>query len=241
MSASVVVALALARLASERPAVGRAAIAATACGLLLAAPGCGRAWGRGLFAIRSHDAALRRGAGCLRHCEWASDDCLLRICWNADLVRRGCPRLRRLRLGPFATLTAEPPLSAYVVSQAPHPPGRIDTASWGGRRSRDVMLTGRVSDPYGGSGGTVEAILVAVDGRIVGRAAPGTRPSDPAGEVRADVPGSSWEFAFTATRLAPRPHLVETYALLAGRRIVKLPGSVTVDRARGTLVRRHAP
>jgi len=45
---------------------------------------------------------LEAGASCLTDCRSASDACLRRMCWSAQVARAMCPALEQAKLGPFA-------------------------------------------------------------------------------------------------------------------------------------------
>ncbi|HXJ33080.1 MAG TPA: hypothetical protein VMS22_03500 [Candidatus Eisenbacteria bacterium] len=45
---------------------------------------------------------LEAGAACLPTCATAADDCLLLMCWSADVARQMCPLMAAAKIGPFA-------------------------------------------------------------------------------------------------------------------------------------------
>jgi hypothetical protein len=207
VSVPVVVALAVARSgrAVRLPALGLATVVA-----VLACRGQVGTWRYGSQMTEVRAARLREGGDCLRYLDWASDACLQNLCWSADLLRFFAGPLRDERLGPFATIAPEAPLSAYTLVDDPAA-GRIDDVENLAGRRRDLVVTGWSRFP---------AVLVVVDGVVAARVASGVdRPG-----LEPGVAASGWRVPL---RVAGH-RLVEAYGVVDERHLAKLGGAVVL-------------
>jgi hypothetical protein len=153
---------------------------------------------------------LQRGGECLRYLDWAPDDCLEMICWKADVLRFFATPLRAERLGPFATIEPEPPLSSYTLVEDGNA-GRIDAVPAPSRSLVNLELSGWSRAPF---------VLVVVDGVVAARIPTGGRRSV---EENAG-PASGWRL-----RIKVRGHsLVEAYAVIDAGHLAKLDGAVAL-------------
>jgi hypothetical protein len=78
-----------------------AVILAIAVGVGLAGRPFAAASRRGFDQMASLARRLDAATPCLDSCAAATDRCLARICWDANVARRFCPLLERGRIGPF--------------------------------------------------------------------------------------------------------------------------------------------
>jgi hypothetical protein len=232
VSVAVVVALAArtmlaARLGRPRRLALGAALAALAS---LAVVGYARAWSSADEALALRREALRRGRECVRFYRVAPDECLALIYPDPGAVRARARRLEALGLGPFAPGRHEPSLSAHVLAPDPGA-GSLDRVQTGDAvivnpasatyRAREIVVSGWAIDPAAAR--PAPAVLVAVDGEIVGRTSPGLHRADVARALgdRRLLP-SGWVFRFGAFRLTPGRHSVEAYAVRHDGRLAPL-------------------
>lgn len=213
-----------------------AVVAGTSSIATLGAVSYGVTWSRGEAAVKVFHERLLQGRECVLHHDRAPDECLrLLNPFQPPLLRDFAARLEKLGRGPFAPSERERPLSSYTVVAGPAPAGYIDhvavtdTVSFGTRRLGDVVASGWAMDPFAKT--PVAAVLVVVDGEVMGRATMGgRRPDVKKAFKRSALVRSGWTFVLSSFRLDPGHHLVEAYALLDHeRRIVKLPGSHSIE------------
>jgi hypothetical protein len=79
-----------------------AAVAALGIAVVAATPSFYAASAQGAENMRRLAYQLEAGAVCLAYCGTASDQCLLNLCWSADVARAMCPVMAGARIGPFA-------------------------------------------------------------------------------------------------------------------------------------------
>jgi hypothetical protein len=177
--------------------------------------------------------SLASAEECVRYYREAPDSCLRQIFPVAEYPRAAAALLQTLELGPFAPANRLAPLSSYEIRPPAEgrPVGRLEVVR-GARqddavipRGGQVLVAGWAVDPTRRR--PAEAVLVVIDGEVVGKARVGHRRRDIARSL--DDPAwlrSGWTYSLGAFRLPPGNHWVEAYAVLAdGRGIVTLPGA----------------
>jgi hypothetical protein len=183
---------------------------------LLAARAYRHAWSLGESAMRRRNVAASRGLACLRHLDLAPDGCLERICWDANVLRRFAQPLREQRLGPFAGIEPEPPLSSYLVEDGAAM-GRIEVVLVN-EGSKTVTIMGSIE-----SAPLPDALLIAVDGAVVARPEViDQRPRSAGGAARV-----RWRLMLRTEPLGAGPHRLDAYALWGDRRVARLAGGQT--------------
>jgi hypothetical protein len=219
VSVTVVVALALAAMSAlrgKRAAVA-AALAATAC----AVPGYWQAWVKGDVALQLRAQAARRGAACMRYLDWAPDDCLRMVCWDADILRLFAGGLREQRLGPFADVVPEPPLTAYQPADGPAA-GTIGRVVITGALARELIVDGEAVPARA-------LVLVVVDGTVAAHVQAGTALPETIGDTSEHIGPTSWTIHLGGPKLTPGAHRLEAYVLVDAQRIARLEGGRMVE------------
>lgn len=183
------------------------------------------AYGLGMAAVK-HET-LRRGGECLRFYRSAPPACLKLLYPDVAGLRDRASRLETLALGPFAASRRERPLASYAVAEGAEAAGGIDFLGPDESRT-EFILVGWGMNPV--TRRAVDAVLVAIDGEVIGRAVTGLqRPDLATGEDASLLASSGWTFRFSAFRLQPGSHAIEAYAVLEQQRIVKLHGARTIE------------
>ena len=242
VSLVVVVALAIAHYVS-RPTVPRArklaTVAVTGLLILLGAVSYGKSWTRGMVSIRKIHARHLRGGECLLYYERAPDECLRLIRRNAgaENARRLARLMEKLAVGPFAPSEREwfSPLYVRAARLESEAVGQIDQVAAKGtpatkfQHQDDIILFGWARDPV--TRGRAAAVLIVVDGKLVGRAKTGVRRPDVAKALsQNELLHSGWIFRLNSSMVGPGSLLVEAYAVLQDhRRIVKLAGARNME------------
>lgn len=230
ISVAAVAALTLAH-ALRDGAVGRASaaivIVATIVGSLIAGAGYVLSWTFGARLTSVFHDGVRRGGECLRFYRIAPDPCLRLLNPDVPRLRDDARRLEALALGPFVPAGQERAFATYTVAEAARPAGwveRIEVDPSG----TEFVVSGWGMDPA--SGTAAPAILIVVEGNVLGRARTGEHRADVAKQLRADaLLHSGWSFRFGAFRVGSGFHVLEAYALLDRDRIAKLGGGRVIE------------
>jgi hypothetical protein len=217
-----------------------AALLVAASFVFLGAVSYGKSWTTGMVGIKKRHARFARGGECLLYYERAPDKCLrlIRKSVGAESARRLARLMEKLAIGPFAPSQREwfYPLYVTAAGLESERAGRIDQVTARGatasrfRDPDDLILSGWAIDPV--TRGLPAAVLIVVDGKLVGRAKSGRRRADVGKALgQGELLSSGWRFPLGSSMEGHGPHLVEAYALLKDhRRIIKLSGSREIGR-----------
>jgi len=185
-----------------------------------------RTWQHGTRELALRYDALRLAAECVVHFDSAPEECLRRLHPDPPALRLWAADARRLGVGPFAAIDERAPLAGYasVVGAA----GYVDAVGvLGTPPTEEIRVAGWAIDPVARR--PAQGVLLLVDGRLMGRATPGLRRPDVGRFHGRAVRDSGWELRFGRFRLPPGPHRLEAYAVLAGRRVVRLQRTRQID------------
>jgi hypothetical protein len=216
-----------------------AAVLVVASLVILGAVSYGKSWTRGMISIKRRHHKHVRGGECLLYYERAPDKCLQRIRrgHGSRSARKLARLMEKLAIGPFAPSEREwfSPLYVRATRLESERAGRIDQVTARGatasrfRDPDDLILSGWAIDPV--TRGLPAAVLIVVDGKLVGRAKTRVRRPDVAKALsQKELLHLGWMFRLDSLRLDPGSHLFEAYALLNDhRRIVKLVGARRIE------------
>jgi hypothetical protein len=214
-----------------------AALLVAASFVFLGAVSYGKSWTTGMVGIKNKHTRFARGGECLLYYERAPERCL-DLLGKSIRVRRLASQMQRFAIGPFAPSQREwfSPLYVRAAGLESERVGRIDQVTTQGatasrfRDQDDLILSGWAIDPV--TRGLPAAVLIVVDGKLVGRAESGLRRADVGKALgQGALLRSGWRFPLGSFMEGQEPNLVEVYALLKDhRRIVKLSGSREIER-----------
>jgi hypothetical protein len=234
VSVAVVVGLAVAnaldRLGdARRPAAGLLAV--VVLGIVGGAASYSSVWLRSDRWVDSLEQAAKLGRECVRAWRQAPAPCLNIMHHDPEYARARSAILERLRLGPLAEPPSRPELASFTLVETPQPVGQIRGARLGINvvrfvvgtlreyRSLEMVIGGWARDPS--TGKPPSALMIAADGVVLDQI-----PMSP----DADSGEPLWSYRFSAFRLPPGAKTLDAYAVLDGRRIVKLEGTRPLDQ-----------
>jgi hypothetical protein len=230
VSVIAVVALATSHLLRRGAVIGRSVVALIVILVvveLFSVAGYSSSWILGLRMADAHDEVLRRGGECLQFYRTAPMPCLKLLYPDPAELRARANRLEALALGPFAPGRTERALASYSIAQEPETPGSIELLRLDDM-SAEFIVAGWGVDPT--THRAAHAVLIVVDGEVIGRAVTGLEHPDASGTARAaPTANAGWAFRFSTFRLKPGSHAVEAYVVLGQEHVARLAGARVIE------------